>query len=128
MRGANDLRQQPLADRAPPRRDRAKARPRAARARDPQHARGHRLFGAPRQSSKEGMKAPVWTTQRGRSALVAVRLIIEAIERDGHRVPQGAFCSPGPDDPEAKGPPSTPNRPTPMSECPRERFEMSPHR
>jgi hypothetical protein len=41
------------ADPAPPGRDRAQARPHAGRTADP---RRHRLFGAPRQSSKEGLK------------------------------------------------------------------------
>ena len=48
--------QQPLADLAPPGRDREQDRPRAGRATDP---RRHRLFGAPRQSSKEGLNRPV---------------------------------------------------------------------
>src|SRR5262245_40341446 len=47
----------PLADPAPPRRDRAQARPHAARVTDPPHAHGHRLFSAPGQSSKEGLNA-----------------------------------------------------------------------
>src|SRR5262249_61081088 len=53
---SHDLRQQPLANPAPSGRDRAQARPHARRVTDPQHARRHRLFGAPWQSSEEGLK------------------------------------------------------------------------
>src|SRR5262249_39916522 len=56
---SHDLRQQPLADPAPPGRDRAQARRRAARAAD---ARRPRLFSASGQSPKEGQlaEAPSW--------------------------------------------------------------------
>src|SRR5262249_21384171 len=43
-------------DPAPSGGDRAQARPHARRATDPQHPRRHRLFGAPGQSPKEGLK------------------------------------------------------------------------
>ncbi len=46
----------------------------------------------------------------------------------GYSVRRGNLPRKELDDPEAKGPPSTPNRPSLMSECPHERFEMSPHR
>src|SRR5262245_18322763 len=43
----------PLADPAPPERDRTQDRPHSPRTTDAHH---HRLFGAPRQSPKEGLK------------------------------------------------------------------------
>ena len=53
---SDDLREWPLADAPPSGRDRAQARPHDGRATDSQHPRRHRLFGAPGQSSKEGLK------------------------------------------------------------------------
>ena len=50
---SHDLRQQPLADPAPSGPDRAQDRPHSRRTTD---AHRHRLFGAPRQSPKEGLK------------------------------------------------------------------------
>src|SRR5262249_53812042 len=50
---SHDLRQQSLADPAPSGPDRAQDRPHSRRTTD---AHRHRLFGAPRQSPKEGLK------------------------------------------------------------------------
>src|SRR5262245_38858272 len=50
---SHDLRQQPLADPAPSGPDRAQDRPHSRRTTD---AHRHRLFGAPRQAPKEGLK------------------------------------------------------------------------
>src|SRR5215510_15089499 len=50
---SHDLRQQPLADPAPSGPDRAQDRPHSRRTTD---AHRHRLFGASRQSPKEGLK------------------------------------------------------------------------
>jgi len=55
MLWSHDLRQQSLADPAPPGRNRAQARPHSGRAAD---AHGHRLFGAPGQSPKKGLNRP----------------------------------------------------------------------
>src|SRR5262245_55467681 len=52
---SHDLRQQPLPDLAPPGRDRAQDRPHSRRTTD---AHRHRLFGAPGQSSTEGLNRP----------------------------------------------------------------------